>query len=186
MAFRVIFTAAVLILLTQAGDEGDDEGANSDRGSHAGAAALLRHSETLRQSKLKTPVFQYSFSRISFCFNACLFSDNNLDPITIVVKNNFQGVKKTYNASVAYRGILIGAMKRLRKSNTNFKFTYKEDLNYGPYLESINGVPGKTEDHTYWELLVIKPNGSIVTPDVGIGCYIPSPNEQILFNFTKW
>ncbi|XP_004071167.1 uncharacterized protein LOC101156171 isoform X1 [Oryzias latipes] len=161
MAFRVIFTAAVLILLTQAGDEGDDEGANSDRGSHAGAAALLRHSDTVRQ-------------------------DNNLDPITIVVKNKFQGVKKTYNASVAYRGILIGAMKRLRKSNANFKFTYKEDLNYGPYLESINGVPGKTEDHTYWELLVIKPNGSVIIPDVGIGCYIPSPNEQILFNFTKW
>ncbi|CAK6977848.1 transcobalamin-1-like [Scomber scombrus] len=108
-------------------------------------------------------------------------------PITVVVENSLLGNPPvTYSSHVVYRGILLGAMKSLMDSNANFKFTYTENLNYGPYLESVNGVAGSDEDHTYWELLVKKPDGKVIRPDVGIGCYIPSENEQIILRFSKW
>lgn len=47
------------------------------------------------------------------------------------------------------------------------RFTYTEDPNYGPYLESVNGLAGSDENHTYWELLVKTADGKITRPDVG-------------------
>ncbi|KAF6716873.1 hypothetical protein FQA47_010466 [Oryzias melastigma] len=108
-------------------------------------------------------------------------------PIQIVVTNSFlEEEPLTFSTHVVYGGILLGAMRRLMDSDNNFKFTYIEDPNYGPYLESVNGLAGKDADQTHWELLVMKPDGSITRPDVGIGCYVPSANEKIIFNFTKW
>ncbi|XP_035479526.1 transcobalamin-1 isoform X1 [Scophthalmus maximus] len=108
-------------------------------------------------------------------------------PIDVVVENSLSGNKPlTYTTHVAYRGILIGALKRLMDSNENFKFTYTEDPNYGPYLKSVNGLAGSDKDRTYWELLVKTPDGKITRPNVGIGCYIPSKNEKIILKFSKW
>ncbi|XP_044058825.1 transcobalamin-1-like [Siniperca chuatsi] len=107
--------------------------------------------------------------------------------IDVVVENSLLGTAPvTFSTRVVYRGILLGALKRLMDSNANFKFTYTEDPNYGPYLESVNGVAGSNKDRTYWELLVRTPYGKIIRPDVGIGCYIPGANEQIILKFTKW
>ncbi|XP_041669312.1 transcobalamin beta a isoform X2 [Cheilinus undulatus] len=92
----------------------------------------------------------------------------------------------TFSTDVFPRGILLGGLRRLMASNGDFKFSYKEDPNYGPFLESVNGVAGNNNDHTYWELLVKTPDGEIKRPDVGIGCYIPSPNEKIILKFSKW
>ncbi|KAI3354662.1 hypothetical protein L3Q82_019149 [Scortum barcoo] len=108
-------------------------------------------------------------------------------PIDVVVENSLLGTAPvTFSTQVVYRGILLGALKTLMASNTGFKFTYTEDPNYGPYLESVNGVAGNDKEHTYWELLVKTPDDKIIRPDVGIGCYIPSKNEQIILKFTKW
>uniref|UniRef100_A0A3Q1B0A9 Transcobalamin-like C-terminal domain-containing protein n=1 Tax=Amphiprion ocellaris TaxID=80972 RepID=A0A3Q1B0A9_AMPOC len=114
--------------------------------------------------------------------------DRKPAPITVVVENTLLGTAPlTYTTDVvAYRGILLGALNRLMSSNQNFKFTYTEDPNYGPYLESVNGVAGNDKDHTYWELLVKKSDGQIIRPNVGIGCYIPSKNDQIILRFTAW
>lgn len=94
----------------------------------------------------------------------------------------------------------------------SYRFTYTEDPNYGPYLESVNGVAGSKEDHSYWELLVETPDNQLIRPDVGqfavsaplicaafsqsvtpcqlllagIGCYIPNQNDKIILNFTTW
>jgi hypothetical protein len=47
------------------------------------------------------------------------------------------------------------------------RFTYTEDLNYGPFLESVNGVAGNNAEHN-WELLVqTGKNGPVIRPDVG-------------------
>ncbi|XP_010752041.1 transcobalamin-1 [Larimichthys crocea] len=108
-------------------------------------------------------------------------------PIKVVVENSLANTPPvTFSTHVVFRGVLLGALKRLMDSNSNFKFTYTEDPNYGPYLESVNGVAGNDKDHTYWELLVKTQDGKIIRPDVGIGCYIPSTNEQIILKFTKW
>lgn len=102
------------------------------------------------------------------------------------------------------------------------RFTYTEDPNYGLFLQSVNGLAGSFETHTYWELLVKTPKGKIIRPNVGeyvkklficlsqytqhqklsfllslllnlwiflfagIGCYIPSANEQIILKYNKY
>lgn len=46
-------------------------------------------------------------------------------------------------------------------------FTISEDTNYGPYLESVNGLAGNDHDRTYWELLVRTPDDQFIRPNVG-------------------
>ncbi|KAI1893786.1 hypothetical protein AGOR_G00127250 [Albula goreensis] len=108
-------------------------------------------------------------------------------PIHLTVYNSLSAeANKTYQIETAYRGILIGAMTTLREQDSSFKFTFTEDRNYGPYLVSVNGVAGNNEDHTYWELLAESANGTIIRPDVGIGCFIPSPNQHVILKYTTW
>lgn len=107
-------------------------------------------------------------------------------PFTILVTDSVTDIPmETYNTSGADGGILLGGMRRLRDSNTGFKFNYTENADYGPFLESVNGLAGSQETHTYWELLVKTSNGTIPL-DVGIGCYIPNANDTIILNYTKW
>ena len=47
------------------------------------------------------------------------------------------------------------------------RFTYTENVDYGPYIESINGVSGDQIKQTYWELLVKMVNGTIFTANLG-------------------
>ncbi|XP_072314791.1 cobalamin binding intrinsic factor-like [Eucyclogobius newberryi] len=108
-------------------------------------------------------------------------------PIEIKVVNSLKDTPaQSYSASVVKGGILQGAMKRLMASNAGFKFTIQEDPNFGPFLESVNGLAGSELDHTYWELLVKTPSGETIRPDVGIGCFVPKAHDQIILNFTKW
>uniref|UniRef100_A0A3Q3K299 Uncharacterized protein n=1 Tax=Monopterus albus TaxID=43700 RepID=A0A3Q3K299_MONAL len=110
-----------------------------------------------------------------------------LFPLNITVKNAVTDAPpQSYITQVAYRGILLGAMKRLMNSNANFNFTYTEDPNYGPFLQSVNGVAGNNDDHTYWKLEVKTADCKIKVPDVGIGCYIPNELETIILKFTTW
>ncbi|KAL7847690.1 hypothetical protein AOLI_G00224080 [Acnodon oligacanthus] len=57
---------------------------------------------------------------------------------------------KTYSTEVAYKGILIGAMQRAQQKHKNgFRFTTTYNLDYGPFVESVNGLKGSTAKHTY-------------------------------------
>uniref|UniRef100_A0A671V0L7 Transcobalamin-like C-terminal domain-containing protein n=1 Tax=Sparus aurata TaxID=8175 RepID=A0A671V0L7_SPAAU len=104
--------------------------------------------------------------------------------ITVLVTNSVtNSPNHTYGTYVYYRGILLGGLRRLQDSDSNFTFTYKEDPNYGPFLQSVNGLAGSNEERTYWELLVNTTNNEIIRPDVGIGCYIPNDNDQIILNY---
>uniref|UniRef100_A0A3Q1GLT0 Transcobalamin-like C-terminal domain-containing protein n=1 Tax=Acanthochromis polyacanthus TaxID=80966 RepID=A0A3Q1GLT0_9TELE len=108
-------------------------------------------------------------------------------PISVLVANSVTpSPDKTYSTFVVFRGILLGGLTRLQASNQGFSFTYSLDQNYGPFLQSVNGLSGSTEERTYWQLKVKKPNNSTIIPDVGIGCYIPAANDQIILNYTKF
>ncbi|KAI4878840.1 hypothetical protein NFI96_033556 [Prochilodus magdalenae] len=110
-----------------------------------------------------------------------------LYPLTMTVYDTVTNKpNKTYSTEVAYRGILIGAMQRAKKKYNNFRFTTTYNLDYGPFLESVNGLKGNTTQHTYWQLLIQPKNGMVIVADVGIGCYIPDPDDHIIFKFTKW
>ncbi|KAF1393630.1 hypothetical protein PFLUV_G00018040 [Perca fluviatilis] len=114
-------------------------------------------------------------------------ADPTLYPISVLVKNSVnQSPNKTYSTSVVYRGILLGGLTRLQKSNKGFRFTYTQDPNYGPFLQSVNGLAGSQQKRTYWELLVKPANNVTFRPDVGIGCYIPNPNDLIILNYAKY
>ncbi|KAF3847226.1 hypothetical protein F7725_020254 [Dissostichus mawsoni] len=81
--------------------------------------------------------------------------------------------------------ILVSNSVTNAPNKTYSTFTYTEDPNYGPYLQSVNGLKGNTKDRTYWELLVEKANET-VSLNVGIGCYIPIKNDQIILNFKEY
>lgn len=49
----------------------------------------------------------------------------------------------------------------------SYRFTYSENPDYGPYLESVNGLAGSDRERTYWELLVRTADGRLLRPDVG-------------------
>ncbi|XP_027029734.1 transcobalamin-1-like [Tachysurus fulvidraco] len=108
-------------------------------------------------------------------------------PISLLVYNSLTNEKNlTFTTNIAYRGILLGAMRKIQTANKNFRFTTKEDPNYGPFLVSVNRLAGDNKKHTYWELLIQPQNGTIIMADVGVGCYIPNPNDTIILKFTKW
>ncbi|KAM8902660.1 transcobalamin-1-like isoform 2-T5 [Spinachia spinachia] len=93
--------------------------------------------------------------------------DFNQTPISILVMNSVtNSPNKTYSTSVPFRGILVGAMRRLQNSGAGFTFKYIENQNYGPYLTSVNGLAACTTQRTYWELLVNKAGGQVIRPDV--------------------
>ncbi|KAJ0000052.1 hypothetical protein NQD34_011894 [Periophthalmus magnuspinnatus] len=113
-------------------------------------------------------------------------ADTSQTPISVLVMNSVEPMpEKCYETYVAYRGILLGALKRLQFT-TDFKFTFMEYQDYGAYLNSVNNLYEDREKHTYWQLEVQKPDGSVIVPDVGIGCYIPDTNEEIILNYTKY
>ncbi|XP_068440863.1 cobalamin binding intrinsic factor-like [Clinocottus analis] len=106
---------------------------------------------------------------------------------TIVVSNSVTNAgNKTFSTFVSFRGILLGGMRRLQDKDSGFTFKYTEDDNYGPFLESVNGLAGCPNHRTYWELKVKKPDNKVILPDVGIGCYIPSAGDVVILNFNKY
>ncbi|KAL7831681.1 hypothetical protein AOLI_G00292290 [Acnodon oligacanthus] len=119
--------------------------------------------------------------------SACNSDNKGPYPISLVVYNSLiQDKNLTYTTEIAYRGILLGAMKKIQATTSTFRFTTKEDSNYGPFLVSVNGVAGNSADHTYWELLAQLKNGTTIRPDVGVGSYIPNPRDMIILKFRKW
>ncbi|KAF4085901.1 hypothetical protein AMELA_G00100590 [Ameiurus melas] len=111
----------------------------------------------------------------------------NPSRISLVVYNSLTNKKNlTFTTDIAYRGILLGAMRKIQAATNKFRFTIHEDPNYGPFLVSVNGLAGNSAEHTYWELLVKLQNYTIIRPDVGVGCYIPNPNDTVILKFTKW
>lgn len=61
-------------------------------------------------------------------------SDLNLSPIEVVVENSLLGAAPlTYSTHVAYRGILIGALRRLMESNAGFTYDH-----YNVCLPTVN------------------------------------------------
>ncbi|KAJ8368194.1 hypothetical protein SKAU_G00082220 [Synaphobranchus kaupii] len=106
-------------------------------------------------------------------------------PIDLIVFNSLENTNITYSTTIADRGIVLGAMRRLQDAHS-FKFNTTEYPDYGYFLVSVNGLPGSQKDRTSWELLSESKNGTIIRPDVGVGCYIPKPGERIILKFTKY
>uniref|UniRef100_A0A8C6WF60 DUF4430 domain-containing protein n=1 Tax=Neogobius melanostomus TaxID=47308 RepID=A0A8C6WF60_9GOBI len=90
---------------------------------------------------------------------------------------------QSFGASLVEGGILLGAMNRLMSSNAGFKFSVREDPNFGPFLESVNGLAGSDQEQTYWELLVTTATDETIRPEVGIGCYVPKAHDKIILNY---
>ncbi|KAM8853776.1 uncharacterized protein ACB058_010188 isoform 1-T2 [Synchiropus picturatus] len=116
--------------------------------------------------------------------SACV-AQSGQTPITIRVTDSVTNTpNKTYSTSVKCRGILLGGMRRLQETSSDFTFTYSENADYGPFLESVNGLAGSDANQTYWELLVS--TCDLIRPDVGIGCYIPNANDMIILKYRTW
>ncbi|CAB1419983.1 unnamed protein product [Pleuronectes platessa] len=107
-------------------------------------------------------------------------------PIILTVENDLSNMTpETYSSSVVEGGVLLGALRRVQDTQQDFKFTVKEDPDFGLMLESVNGVAGSEREQTYWEILSGS-SGEYSRLDVGIGCYKPKANEHIILRFSVW
>uniref|UniRef100_A0A9J7Z7R2 DUF4430 domain-containing protein n=1 Tax=Cyprinus carpio carpio TaxID=630221 RepID=A0A9J7Z7R2_CYPCA len=106
-------------------------------------------------------------------------------PIRVTVINRFNNTNISYSTIATVGMPMFGILNQLQDTNNNFNFTYTISKSYGIYLQSVNGLAGSTENHTYWELLSKKGN-TITRLNVGIGCYQPKKNENFIMNFTSW
>ncbi|XP_071317647.1 cobalamin binding intrinsic factor-like [Trachinotus anak] len=107
-------------------------------------------------------------------------------PIRLSVENDLSNMTpESYSSSVVEGGVLLGALRRLQETQQDFKFTVKEDPNFGLFVESVNGVAGSEREQTYWEILS-ESSGEYIRLDVGIGCYKPTANEHIILRFSTW
>ncbi|TNN72506.1 Gastric intrinsic factor [Liparis tanakae] len=107
-------------------------------------------------------------------------------PIRLSVENDLSNMApESHFSSVVEGGVLLSALRRLQETQQDFKFTVKEDPDFGLLLESVNGVAGNQHEQTYWEILS-ESSGGYSRLDVGIGCYKPKPNEHIILRFSTW
>lgn len=107
-------------------------------------------------------------------------------PIRLSVENDISNMTpETHFGSVVEGGVLLGALRRLQETQRDFKFTLKDDPDFGLWLESVNGVAGNEHEQTYWEILS-ESSGEYSKLDVGVGCYKPKANEHIILRFSTW
>uniref|UniRef100_A0A8P4GME4 DUF4430 domain-containing protein n=1 Tax=Dicentrarchus labrax TaxID=13489 RepID=A0A8P4GME4_DICLA len=107
-------------------------------------------------------------------------------PIRLSVENDLSNMTpESYSSTVVEGGVLLGALRRLQETQEDFKFTVKEDPDFGLLLESVNGVAGSEREQTYWEIL-LESSGEYSRLDVGVGCYKPKAGEHIIFRFSTW
>ncbi|CAN9501465.1 unnamed protein product [Ophioblennius macclurei] len=107
-------------------------------------------------------------------------------PIRLSVENDlFSTIPEFYQTSVAEGGVLLGALRRLQEMQRGFKFTVKEDPDFGLLIESVNGVAGDKQAQTYWEILS-ESSGVHSRLDVGVSCYRPKADEHIILRFNTW
>ncbi|XP_070700304.1 cobalamin binding intrinsic factor-like [Pempheris klunzingeri] len=107
-------------------------------------------------------------------------------PIRLSVESDLSNMPpESYSSFVVEGGVLLGALRRLQETQKDFKFTVKEDPDFGLLLESVNGVAGDEREQTYWEILS-ESSGEYSRLDVGLGCYTPKANEHIILKFSTW
>ncbi|XP_048042509.1 transcobalamin beta a [Megalobrama amblycephala] len=106
-------------------------------------------------------------------------------PVKVTVINDFTNEVLSYSTTVIEEGLMFGVLNQLQDTSNDFKFSYTIHKTMGIYLESVNGLAGSDKDQTYWELLSEKA-GVITRLEVGIGCYQPQRDENMILRFTTW
>ncbi|NXF28321.1 IF factor, partial [Rhodinocichla rosea] len=110
-----------------------------------------------------------------------------LSPCTALIQvhysitNTLQGTRFYYSTSVEVPSgsTLLQVMEvAAEKDPQTFSFQ-TEQTSWGPYVTSIHGLAGSTEDRTYWQFLSA---GNAL--DEGVGTYKPHDGEHIQAVFT--
>ncbi|KAM4898686.1 cobalamin binding intrinsic factor-like [Sylvia borin] len=97
--------------------------------------------------------------------------------------NRLQGKHFNYSTSVKVpRGsTLLKVMEAAAEENALiFSFT-TEQTSWGPYVTSIHGLAGSTDDRTYWQFLSA---GNAL--EEGVGTYVPQDGEHIQAVFSTY
>ncbi|NWY43445.1 IF factor, partial [Sylvia atricapilla] len=97
--------------------------------------------------------------------------------------NRLQGKHFNYSTSVEVpRGsTLLKVMQVAAEENALiFSFT-TEETSWGPYVTSIHGLAGSTDDRTYWQFLSA---GNAL--EEGVGTYVPQDGEHIQAVFSTY
>ncbi|XP_078277367.1 transcobalamin-2-like [Rhinoraja longicauda] len=76
---------------------------------------------------------------------------------------------------------LLQVLQSARRNDTNFNFETEQTL-WGPFLTSVNHVPGQDDKRTYWRLI----SGARTPLIQGIQDYYPQPGEHILLQLSNF
>lgn len=76
---------------------------------------------------------------------------------------------------------LLDVLQAAKRNDTNFTFETEQTL-WGPFLTSVNHVPGQDDTNTYWRLI----SGAHTPLIEGIQDYFPKPGEHILLQLSSF
>ncbi|XP_043939944.1 cobalamin binding intrinsic factor-like [Protopterus annectens] len=98
--------------------------------------------------------------------------------VTNAVANNFTD---SITISVRKGSVLLRVMEEAQRQDPEkFRFTV-ESTSWGPFVTSIQGVTGSTNDKTYWQFL-----SGTVPLEQGVGDYVVHDGEHIIAKFTTY
>ncbi|NWZ81055.1 IF factor, partial [Poecile atricapillus] len=103
--------------------------------------------------------------------------------VTYSITNELQGKHFHYSTTVTVPSgsTLLKVMKVAEEENPQIFSFQTEQTSWGPYVTSIHGLAGSTDDRTYWQFLSA---GDAL--DEGVGTYKPHDGEHIQAVFSTY
>ncbi|XP_058701629.1 cobalamin binding intrinsic factor-like [Poecile atricapillus] len=103
--------------------------------------------------------------------------------VTYSITNELQGKPFHYSTTVTVPSgsTLLKVMKVAEEENPQIFSFQTEQTSWGPYVTSIHGLAGSTDNRTYWQFL-----SAGVPLDEGVGTYKPHDGEHIQAVFSTY
>ena len=103
-------------------------------------------------------------------------NNSDINPVSLILRQN----GKVFS-------LMQIAVNDIPGPTYRFQASYFGHNHPGYFIEAINGVePNFQENGCFWAYFVVRPNGQVVAPNVGVSRFsIPSDNYQVIWRLTS-
>lgn len=134
------------------------------------------------------PVGRHSLKINDYQTNPSLMPKVVEDTFYFYIKNptcnvRVEGLNDTIVQGKATGENAMAIVKNVLEANT-IHYTYNS--NYGGYITEINGLAEKQISTSTGWMFYVKNSSSIISPDTGLGYYIPDENDEIVMYFSDY